>query len=166
MKPASEDNHIRLSQFSLHKINSIVCVSVFMSFGSSWNLTHSNDRPGHERWYKQSIGKNTGVSSAFSRRKIVEGGLVHNACASLSLSVPDGRLWVFSSVKSWSRAMDPVSVVAFERGSTTEVIEESAFGSSGLKSIMIPSSVVVLGNSCFRQCWSLESVTFENGSRL
>jgi hypothetical protein len=38
------------------------------------------------------------------------------------------------------------------------------FGSYG--SIVIPSSVVVLGKESFGQCKSLESVTFENGSRL
>jgi hypothetical protein len=47
-----------------------------------------------------------------------------------------------------------------------ERIEESAFSGSGLRSIMIPSSVVVLGKSSFYWCKSLESVTFENGSRL
>jgi hypothetical protein len=35
-----------------------------------------------------------------------------------------------------------------------------------LKSIEIPSSVVVLGKWSFYECKSLESVTFESGSRL
>jgi hypothetical protein len=35
-----------------------------------------------------------------------------------------------------------------------------------LKLIEIPSSVVVLGRSSFRQCESLESVIFQSGSRL
>jgi hypothetical protein len=35
-----------------------------------------------------------------------------------------------------------------------------------LKSILIPSSVVVLGPSSFSGCKSLESVTFESGSRF
>jgi hypothetical protein len=47
-----------------------------------------------------------------------------------------------------------------------ERIEESAFSQSGLKSIEIPSSVVLLGKKSFYQCESLESVTFESGSRL
>jgi hypothetical protein len=38
------------------------------------------------------------------------------------------------------------------------------FGSC--RSIVIPSSVVVLGKSSFRRCKSLESVRFESGSRL
>jgi hypothetical protein len=56
--------------------------------------------------------------------------------------------------------------VRFESGSRLERIEEFAFSGSGLKSILIPSSVVVLGNSSFYECSSLESVTFESGSRL
>jgi hypothetical protein len=45
-------------------------------------------------------------------------------------------------------------------------MEESAFCGSGLKSILIPSSVVILGKASFYECTSLESVTFESGSRL
>jgi hypothetical protein len=56
--------------------------------------------------------------------------------------------------------------VTFESGSRLERIEGSAFHESGLKSILIPSSVVVLGKWSFYQCKSLESVTFESGSRL
>jgi hypothetical protein len=47
-----------------------------------------------------------------------------------------------------------------------ERIDDSAFRESGLKSIDIPSSVVVLGKSSFHWCKSLESVTFESGSQL
>jgi hypothetical protein len=45
-------------------------------------------------------------------------------------------------------------------------IDEWVFSFGGLKSILIPSSVDVLGQSSFFQCKSLESVTFENCSRL
>jgi hypothetical protein len=41
-----------------------------------------------------------------------------------------------------------------------------AFSGSGLKSIEIPSSVVILGKESFSHCGSLETVTFETGSRL
>jgi hypothetical protein len=37
---------------------------------------------------------------------------------------------------------------------------------SGLKSIVIPSSVVHLGKQCFYKCIGLEFAIFENGSRL
>jgi hypothetical protein len=56
--------------------------------------------------------------------------------------------------------------VTFESGSRMERIEEYVFYESGLKSILIPSSVFVLGNWSFRECNSLESVIFESGSRL
>jgi hypothetical protein len=69
-------------------------------------------------------------------------------------------------VKSLSRVWGRVSVVAFERDSLLEGIRDSGFRESGLKSIVIPSSVVVLGKMCFYGCKSLESVTFESGSRL
>jgi hypothetical protein len=56
--------------------------------------------------------------------------------------------------------------VTFEENSRLEQIKGSAFCQSGLKSIVIPSSVIVLGEESFRGCKSLESVTFEKGSRL
>jgi hypothetical protein len=56
--------------------------------------------------------------------------------------------------------------VIFETGSRLERIKDSAFSGSGLKSIVIPSSVLVLGIESFRDCSSLESVSFETGSRL
>jgi hypothetical protein len=59
-----------------------------------------------------------------------------------------------------------VSVVAFERDSSLEGICDSGFRESELRSIVVPSSVVVLGKESFHGCRSLESVTFESGSRL
>jgi hypothetical protein len=56
--------------------------------------------------------------------------------------------------------------VTFGSDSRLERIEESAFSGSGSKSILIPSSVVVLGERSFRECASLESVTFGSGSQL
>jgi hypothetical protein len=47
-----------------------------------------------------------------------------------------------------------------------ERIELNTFVLSGLKSILIPSSVVVLGEDSFQFCASLESVLFESDSRL
>jgi uncharacterized membrane protein YqaE (UPF0057 family) len=123
-------------------------------------------RFGHGKWNEKSVGKKSKVSSAFSRQKIVEGGLVQNVCSSLSLSASDGRLGIFSSVKFCSQVTGELSVVTFERGSRIEKIEKSAFSRTELKSIMIPSSVVVLGKGCFSWCNSLESVQFESDSRL
>jgi hypothetical protein len=43
-----------------------------------------------------------------------------------------------------------------------ERIEESSFSGSGLKSILIPSCVIVVGKSSFYACKSFQSVTFED----
>jgi hypothetical protein len=106
------------------------------------------------------------VKSAFWRQRIVETGIVRSVCSEVSLSASDGRVWIGSSVKSFSGVEGPVSVVAFERDSILKGICDSGFRKSGLQSIFIPSSVVVLGEGSFFLCESLESVTFESGSRL
>jgi hypothetical protein len=127
-------------------------------------------RPPHgrkpEKGDKHSTGRMTGFMSDFSRLKTVESRLVHKVCSGVRLSASDGRLWVLSSVKWLPRVVGRVSVVVFERGSTTEIIGESVFCKGGLKSIVIPSSVVVFGKWRFSQCRSHEAVIFENNSRL
>jgi hypothetical protein len=45
-------------------------------------------------------------------------------------------------------------------------IEKFGFSGTGLIEIILPSSVEVLCESCFSECKSLFSVTFESGSRL
>jgi hypothetical protein len=45
-------------------------------------------------------------------------------------------------------------------------IESDAFSCSSLQSIVIPSSVEILGSSCFSRCESLSSISFESNSRL
>jgi hypothetical protein len=111
-------------------------------------------------------GEKTKQKSAFGRKKIVETGLVRNVCSPVSLSASDGRVWVGSSVKSFSGVLGRVSVVAFERGSSLEGICDFGFHDSGLQSIFVPSAVVVLGKCSFSECKSLESVIFENCSGL
>jgi hypothetical protein len=56
--------------------------------------------------------------------------------------------------------------VEFETGSRVGSIEKSAFSESGLRSIVIPSSVAVVHKESFQGCRSLESVIFQSGSRL
>jgi hypothetical protein len=105
-------------------------------------------------------------TSAFGRQKIVETGVVRNVCSSVSLSALDGRVWTGSSVKSFSGVLGHAPVVAFERGSSLERIRESGFRWSALQSIVVPSSVVCLGEQSFCQCVSLAPVTLESGSQL
>jgi hypothetical protein len=56
--------------------------------------------------------------------------------------------------------------VIFESGSRLERIEGLAFAESGLLSIVIPSSIVAMGDGSFYGCKSLKSVSFESGTRL
>jgi hypothetical protein len=86
------------------------------------------------------------VKGAFWRQKTVETGVVRNVCSPVSLSASDGRVWIGSSVKSFSGVIGRVSVVAFERDSIMEGIWDSGFRGSELQSIVVPSSVVVLQN--------------------
>jgi hypothetical protein len=130
-----------------------------MLFGNWWNrIQETEDRKSKAK-------------SAFLRRKEVKNGLVRKVCSSLSLSALDGRVWIGSSVEMCFEVSGFdhhgwISVVAFERRSSLERIFYSGFRRSGLKSIVLPSSVVILGQSSFDACISLESVTFESGSRL
>jgi hypothetical protein len=108
------------------------------------------------------------VSSDFSRRTLVVDGAVRRDCPSITTSE---RVWVVSSLKccfspETGNPGSAVSLVAFERVSELNRIADSAFCESGLKSIVIPSTVIVLGKKSFAECTSLESVTFESGSRL
>jgi hypothetical protein len=45
-------------------------------------------------------------------------------------------------------------------------IESSAFSSSSLQSIIIPSTVQILGFSCFSYCKSLSSISFAHPSQF
>jgi hypothetical protein len=83
-----------------------------------------------------------------------------------SPSAPDGCIWVASSLKLRSEVGECVSVVAFQRSSTLEMIGKSALGGSGLKLIVIPSVIVVLGRPSFSRWDPLESVTRHTGPRL
>jgi hypothetical protein len=119
--------------------------------------------------------------SDFGRQKTVEAGLVLSFGSSVSLSASDGRVWISSSMKSFSRPgggnsilggipesgfMKRRDVVTFERGSALDGIPEAIFQLARVKSITIPVSVTVLGKRSFCGCDSLEFVMFESGSRL
>jgi hypothetical protein len=111
------------------------------------------------------LAKTSGMSSDFSRRSFVENGVVGRNSSSIAPTEQSGRVWVVSSLKTVSSAL-AVCVVTFERGFELNEISGSAFRASGLRSIIIPSSIIVLGKWSFCWCRSLEFVIFENGSRL
>jgi hypothetical protein len=120
---------------------------------------------------EESIAETSVVSSNFSRQIYIEDGVVLRNCSSIRTSGESGRAWVASPLKRCllSKAVSPPSAVheaVFERGSELEKIAESGFRESQLKSIVIPSSVLILGESSFRACDWLRSVVFEHGSRL
>jgi hypothetical protein len=129
-------------------------------FDGQWSGIPGFGRPRQETEDRKSKGK-----SPFKPQKIVENGLVRNV-RSVSLSASEGRVWIGSSVKSCSRIVGRMSVVAFERGSSFEGILDSVFRDSELQSIVVPSSVVVFGKWSFCGGKSLESVIFESYSRL
>jgi hypothetical protein len=60
-----------------------------------------------------------------------------------------------------------LSAVSFEADSRVRRIGDHAFdGSRALRSIVIPSTVEMLGESCFSGCTRLSTVSFEPNSRL
>jgi hypothetical protein len=63
----------------------------------------------------------------------------------------------------WCASLESVT---FEAGSALREIGENTFGESGLKSIVIPTSVEVIGNRAFQKCEWLASVTFEAESNM
>jgi hypothetical protein len=135
-----------------------------MLLESSESEIPGSDPPDRDTGVGESVGKRIGVPSDFGRQRIVETGQVRNVYSSVSLSASGGRVWVGSSVKSYSQKGGRVYV--FERGSRLEQIPDADFQHGLLKSITIPASVVVLGKESFELCKSLEWVLFEPGSRL
>jgi hypothetical protein len=63
--------------------------------------------------------------------------------------------------KSCFRGYRSLNSVTFESGSVLSEIGASAFGSSGLMSVIIPVSVQMIGDCAFADSRSLASVTFE-----
>jgi hypothetical protein len=68
-----------------------------------------------------------------------------------------------SSCFSYCKSLSSVSI---ESGSLLRRIEQQAFSSSSLPSIVIPRTVEIIGSSCFYGCKSLSSVLIEPGSLL
>jgi hypothetical protein len=128
-------------------------------------MFHDSDKS----WGPEEDGE--GESSDFSRRRFVESGVVEHNHSSVWTAGRGGRVWAVSFlerclISETVYSLTSVFEVTFERGFHLNSLAESAFHGSLLKSIVIPSSVVVLGRDSFHQCRGLECVIFECRSRL
>jgi hypothetical protein len=121
--------------------------------------------------------KSRKVPDLYYRRKFVEDGLVSTHLEAGRVDTRGTRVWVVSSLRTvsgpiflsrarWRRGRSMPLVLTFESGSNLERIEKATFRVSRLRSIVIPSSVLVLSESSFLRCQSLEAVIFESGSKL
>jgi hypothetical protein len=82
------------------------------------------------------------------------------------VAFPNLRVTNRGILKSGSGVLRPFRFSSGGTGSCVDVISDSGFRGSKLKSIAIPSSVIAFGERSFYECESLESVTFESASRL
>jgi hypothetical protein len=57
-------------------------------------------------------------------------------------------------------------LILFEISSHVQEINERSFRNSGLRTVVIPASVRVLGEACFQSCQALDCVTFKTESML
>jgi hypothetical protein len=86
--------------------------------------------------------------------------------------VPDGIIQFVSAVHCESFSItilwipSPIKLIALATVSQKAHIGSKVFFNTDLKFVQIPASVEVLDESCFDECRSLSSVSFETGSRL
>jgi hypothetical protein len=105
-------------------------------------------------------------STTFSERRfVVENGSVKTITLFTPGSSRIELVWIPNSIISL-KVPQRIKSIVFESTSHLTHIESSAFYKSSLQSIMIPSSVKILGSSCFSCCQSLSSMTFESNSHL
>jgi hypothetical protein len=101
--------------------------------------------------------------SASRLRRIEESAFSGSDCHSvLGCCSGEVELFCLSSFRKYRQLESVLS----EPRSGLKRIEDSAFSLSGLKSIEIPSLVVVLVKSTFRECHLIASVCFEIGCLL
>jgi hypothetical protein len=107
----------------------------------------------HSLRSRQRIGGSD--STKFDERRIVVG---HDLVKTMALSTPDSaqilRAWISNSAVL-PKLHRRIESIVFESKSRLIRIESSAFSSSSLRSIWIPSSVEILGSSCFSSGQSL-----------
>jgi hypothetical protein len=64
----------------------------------------------------------------------------------------------------WFKEFKPIQSFSLELPSKVIRIKSLAFQDSALQSLLIPRDVKVLGSSCFGDCKSLSSISFESNS--
>jgi hypothetical protein len=110
------------------------------------------------------------ISSNFDRRVHAVGG-----CREFRISPEEASEWLRSSVNVIADSRDqrkyfPAMQITFmcpcENQLTIISTCQGAFSLSGLTSIHLPASVPVIGESCFSDCRSLVSITFDPASQL
>ena len=85
-------------------------------------------------------------------------GYTFSGCSALeSITLPDSIGYI-----GWGTFEDCKSLADIKLPEQLRSIGISAFQGSGLKSIIIPSSVTVVNNQAFRDCQQLQSVSFNN----
>jgi hypothetical protein len=110
------------------------------------------------------------ITDIFCSRLIVVDGLVLPVLTTAHFRSSDNRVWISSTTEiissNWISFRAGIKSIAFEIGSKFKEIQTQAFSGTDLEFVTFPSSVEVLGLSCFYECRSLSSVIFESESRL
>jgi hypothetical protein len=100
------------------------------------------------------------------RRIIVRDGLIDVPTLSAQQSTLIVQAWMPASISLLSveyfKSLKQFDSISFEGDSRLTRIESFAFSSSSLRSIVILCSTEILGPSCFRECRSLSSISFES----
>ena len=74
---------------------------------------------------------------------------------------PDGLIYAGSCAYRYKGEMPANTIISIKDG-TTEIVDQTFKGCSGLTSVTIPNSVSSIGNSAFYGCSSLSSITIPN----
>lgn len=92
------------------------------------------------------------------------GSSMFGGCSSLeTIELPKSITTIMTSAFSSTKAL---KTVTFEEGSKLELIDSSAFSSSGIQSIKLPESIKTIGAGAFSGCANLSKVEFEEVSNL
>jgi hypothetical protein len=102
------------------------------------------------------------------RRTIAENGSVKDEFCLNRANSGFELVWIPNSIRGWAPNLweksGQIHSISFESNSRLIRIESDAFSFSSLQSIEIPRNVEILGSSCFSDCNSLSSISFESNS--